>query len=209
MEQYNQKGQRKWSRVPGQTKQSIERPRGYYGANGECLVNPKGKNPGDVWKIPTQPFPKAHFATFPEKLIEPMIESSCPEWICKKCGKARVRITKPTEEYAKNLGKGYINKQQEEDTKKKEGKIGSASRIETYMDNKPVSTTAQYKTIGWTDCKCKSDWRPGVILDPFMGSGTVAVVAKRNRRNWTGIELNTDYIKIAEQRIKNTMGTLF
>lgn len=47
---------------------------------------------GDLWTIPTQPFPEAHFATFPEKLIEPMIKAGCPQWICKKCGKARVRI---------------------------------------------------------------------------------------------------------------------
>jgi len=53
-----------------------------------------GKNPGDVWMIPTQSFSEAHFATFPEKLIEPMIKAGCPQWICKKCGKARERIFK-------------------------------------------------------------------------------------------------------------------
>jgi len=84
--------------------------------------NPKGKNPGDVWKIATQPFPEAHFATFPEKLVEPMILSSCP--------------------------------------------------------------------------------KNGIALDPFMGSGTVAIVAKRLGRNYIGIELSKEYIKIAEQRIK-------
>ena len=38
-----------------------------------------GKNPGDVWTIPTQPYPEAHFATFPEKLLIKPILSSCPE----------------------------------------------------------------------------------------------------------------------------------
>jgi len=42
----------------------------------------------------------------------------------------------------------------------------------------------------------------GIVLDPFMGSGTVAVVAKRLGRNWLGIELNPDYIKIALKRIE-------
>lgn len=41
--------------------------------------NEKGKNPGDVWTLTSQPFPEAHFATFPEKLIVPMIKSGCPE----------------------------------------------------------------------------------------------------------------------------------
>jgi DNA modification methylase len=34
---------------------------------------PKGRNPGDVWTIPTQPFPSAHFAVMPPKLVEPCI----------------------------------------------------------------------------------------------------------------------------------------
>ena len=40
-----------------------------------------------------------------------------------------------------------------------------------------------------------------IVLDPFLGSGTVAVVAERNRRNWIGCELNPDYAAIAEARI--------
>jgi len=41
----------------------------------------------------------------------------------------------------------------------------------------------------------------GVVLDPFFGSGTVGVVAKKNNRKWIGIELNPEYAKIAEDRI--------
>jgi len=41
--------------------------------------NPLGKNPGDMWDIPTQPFPGAHFAVFPNSLIEPIIKSSSPK----------------------------------------------------------------------------------------------------------------------------------
>ena len=42
----------------------------------------------------------------------------------------------------------------------------------------------------------------GTIFDPFTGSGTTAIVALENDRNYIGTELNPDYIKIAEQRIK-------
>ena len=42
-----------------------------------------------------------------------------------------------------------------------------------------------------------------IILDPFMGSGTVGVVAKRLKRKYIGIELNPKYIEMAEKRIKN------
>jgi len=49
----------------------------------------------------------------------------------------------------------------------------------------------------------------GIILDPFMGSGTVGVVAKKLGRNFIGIELNKDYIKIAEKRIASVPKSLF
>ncbi len=41
-----------------------------------------------------------------------------------------------------------------------------------------------------------------VVLDPFMGSGTVAVVAQNLGRKWIGIELNPEYKAMAERRIK-------
>lgn len=44
------------------------------------------------------------------------------------------------------------------------------------------------------------------ILDPFMGSGTTGVACMKTGRNFIGIELDPDYYRIAEQRIKNTAG---
>ena len=85
-------------------------------------LNPQGRNKRCVWKIPTQPFPEAHFAVYPEKLCVTPIKAGCPP--------------------------------------------------------------------------------KGVVLDPFMGSGTTAVVARKLGRNWVGIELNPDYIKIAERRLR-------
>ena len=41
----------------------------------------------------------------------------------------------------------------------------------------------------------------GVVLDPFMGSGTTARVARAYKRNFIGYELNPDYIKIIQQKI--------
>jgi len=44
----------------------------------------------------------------------------------------------------------------------------------------------------------------GVILDPFVGSGTTCIAAKLLNRKWIGIELNSDYVKIAKERISKT-----
>lgn len=46
----------------------------------------------------------------------------------------------------------------------------------------------------------------GIVLDPFMGAGTTALVARKFNRNFIGIELNPEYIKIAEKRLKKELG---
>lgn len=48
-----------------------------------------------------------------------------------------------------------------------------------------------------------------LVLDPFMGSGTTAVVAKKLGRQYVGYELEPEYIKIAEKRLKDEVPTLF
>ncbi len=147
-----------------------------------------GKNPGDVWTIPTQPYPEAHFATFPEKLIIKPILSSCPEWICNKCGKARVRISKVKSNYTK--------------------------RENTYQpNNEPTKVdstgwkTPDTKTIGWTDCGCNVGWRPGITLDLFAGSGTTLAVSKRLGRQFIGYEIVKSYIPLIRKSLEkeNTM----
>jgi site-specific DNA-methyltransferase (adenine-specific) len=48
-----------------------------------------------------------------------------------------------------------------------------------------------------------------VVLDPFCGSGTVGVVCKETGRNFTGIEINPNYVKIAKERIDKVVGNVF
>ena len=43
----------------------------------------------------------------------------------------------------------------------------------------------------------------GIVLDPFMGSGTTGVACKLTNRDFIGIEMNEEYMKIAQSRIKN------
>jgi DNA modification methylase len=84
--------------------------------------NPAGRNIRTVWTIATHPYPEAHFATFPPKLVEPCIKAGCPEG--------------------------------------------------------------------------------GTVLDPFLGSGTTAEVARKLGRNCVGFELNEDYRPLIEDRLK-------
>jgi len=155
-------------------------------------LNPSGKNPGDVWTIPTQPYPEAHFATFPEKLIIRPILSSCPEWICKKCGKARVRITK--KDNPDHTGKTDS-----------EYKIGqNANRLALLRQaarERGEEFVNKIITIGWTDCGCNAGWRPGIALDPMCGSGTTLAVAKKKNRQFIGYEIVKSYIPLIKKKL--------
>jgi site-specific DNA-methyltransferase (adenine-specific) len=53
-------------------------------------------------------------------------------------------------------------------------------------------------------CECFAPTRPGVVLDPFMGTGTTAVVAERLNRDWLGVELNPTFSKLAEDRLRTS-----
>jgi len=150
-------------------------------------INPLGKNPSDVWTIPTEPFPEAHFATFPEKLVEPMIRAGCPQWICEKCGKARERIVE-------------VEKQIYREVKTKGKDAYEQHDGEQFYYKKRWN--AIHHTVGWTDCGCNAGWRPGIVLDPFMGSGTTGVVARKLARSFVGIELNPSYCEMARRRIE-------
>jgi DNA modification methylase len=86
-----------------------------------------GKNPGDVWTINTEPFPEAHFATFPTELVRRCIRAGCP--------------------------------------------------------------------------------KDGIVLDPFVGSGTTIKVAIEERKNCIGIEIVPEYVKMTIKRcnLKNNL----
>ncbi len=133
-----------------------------------------GKNPADVWKIGTTPSSFGHFAMFPEKLIERPIRAGCPERVCKRCGTPKLtrKVFSPTE-FAQGT---------ELSSRKKKG-------------------NEQATIVEVLACKCKRGSDPGIVLDPFMGAGTTAVVAKRLGRRFIGFELNPEYVETANQRL--------
>lgn len=53
-----------------------------------------------------------------------------------------------------------------------------------------------------TDCIKAGCPAGGVVLDPFMGAGTIAVVARKLERDYIGFELNPDYVELANNRIR-------
>ncbi|MEO8493470.1 MAG: site-specific DNA-methyltransferase [Planctomycetota bacterium] len=91
-------------------------------ARWDQAFHPKGRNKRTVWSISLSKFREAHFAVFPESLVENCIKAGCPE--------------------------------------------------------------------------------NGVVLDPFSGSGTVALVANRLQRHYVGIDCVDDYCEMARKRLR-------
>ena len=54
-------------------------------------------------------------------------------------------------------------------------------------------------------CRCEARAEPGIVLDPFMGSGTTAISAAKLGRDWLGIDINPDFVELAENRIRTAL----
>ena len=67
----------------------------------------------------------------------------------------------------------------------------------------------EYKGEYLTDCGCNAGFEGGIVLDPFSGAGTTAVVAKKQGKNYLGIELKQEYIDMANKRIRKIPESLF
>jgi site-specific DNA-methyltransferase (adenine-specific) len=149
------------------------------GAVGHLL----GKNPGDVWQLPGANFSGAHFATFPPALVETPLRATCPELICEACGAPFRRVSQ------------ILNQEERGPTRR----YDRGPRVRRY--DRRYSVVRQRGPLR-PGCSCGAPARPGVVLDPFFGAGTIGVVAEQNGRDWLGIELNPEYAAIAEERIQ-------
>ena len=149
---------------------------------------PGGRNRRTVWTIATQAFPGAHFATFPEALVEPCIKAGTSErGVCPSCGAPWARETKVDYE---NPGNRTTNGPRS--TKNRDITAGFAQRLERH-------TT----TIGFRpSCTCGGDPVPAIVMDIFGGSGTTSQVARSLHRSSIYIDRSQKYAQLAREKIK-------
>jgi DNA modification methylase len=152
------------------------------------------RNKRTVWTVATHPLKEAHFATFPPALIEPCILAGTSErGVCPECGKAWVRQVGKQTIYLSNAAKAG--------TTALAGKGHTSSQVRENHDIR-LGPCTQTETIGWLpSCQCSCDPVPAVVLDPFFGAGTTGLVAKKLGRCFIGIELNPEYIGMAQKRV--------
>lgn len=161
-------------------------------SDGSVFTGSATRNRRTVWTIPTNPFPDAHFATYPEDLVAPMLlAGTSAKGCCGKCGSPWGRIVEHVPNPAGISGGEHREPERDGGIQKHRPR-----------DYEAEAKIGQSRTLGWEpSCKCKADIVPCTILDPFMGAGTTALVALKAGRNFCGIELNPEYVEIAERRI--------
>ncbi len=154
---------------------------------GQREYNPAGRNLRTVWSIATQPYPGAHFATFPEKLVEPCIKAGAPEKVCGECGAGWRRVTESEYEFTQAV----------HNRTKHQGEQTFGDRSATMG----VPATKHVRTLGFIpSCKHDAETVPATVLDPFAGSGTVGMVAQSLSRRAVLIDLNGNYLVQAMSR---------
>jgi hypothetical protein len=146
-----------------------------------------GANLRNWWYINPQPFTGgAHFAVFPTRLVEPCVLAGCPLRVCPACGAPWVRRTE-RERIAPAPASGW----------REAGARGDHGRSAGDLHGRVVT-----RDLGWAP-GCAHGLEPigGVVLDPFVGSGTTVMVALRHGRRGIGIELSPAYAEMARNRI--------
>jgi hypothetical protein len=153
-----------------------------------------GAPPLDYWVIPTHPFKGSHYATFPPALCVTPIEAMCPRRVCRTCGKPSERITgEPEYVQTRNGGTPAVLDQREGT------QVDPMARQWATPGMGDNGVTRTVETLGWSDCG-HDNWRPGLVLDPFAGSGTTLQVATGHGRDAIGIDLDPRNAELARQR---------
>jgi DNA modification methylase len=152
---------------------------------------PSTRNRRSVWTVATRPYKGAHFATFPPALIEPCILAGSAAQACEHCGAAWVRMVERT---------AMVLRRSERTHEK------GRTRSSGTMLAPPTSTTLGFEP----GCSCADNTGTArsVVLDPFGGSGTTAVVATRHNRNAISIELNAAYLPLQHERLAKEQPSL-
>lgn len=148
---------------------------------------PPGRNKRDVWTVASHPYPEAHFATMPPKLVESCILAGTSPRACEHCGSPWRQQTERTPMIIRNGPKAG----------------GYGSRTTDGLSGTMVAPS-ETRTLGWQPtCTCKNNTGSAacVVFDPFMGAGTVALVALKHNRQYLGIELNPEYVKLTQKRL--------
>lgn len=160
--------------------------------------NPLGKLPGSVWEIPSQPLTVPahlgvdHFAAFPMELPRRIILGWSPSGICTECGEGRRPVALREQEWTGRTNSGRAKRQ-----------LADGIGLSRGHNAAGYPHTVSRTTITGYACACPQPdalARPAVVLDPFGGTGTTALVAAMHGRTGISVDRSADYCRLARWR---------
>lgn len=199
----------------------------YYDLYGYANAVGNGANPGDVWTIPPQRNMSRHLAPFPEEIARRAMILGCPTAVCRTCLRPRDRILRRTTELDTSRPQARRAMAIAEEAQLTEAHLRAVQATGVSDSGKALVTQngtgrnsrevrrlaaeakavlggyfreftfAKRVTAGWSDCG-HDDWIPGVVLDPFVGTGTTLRVAEEIGRSAIGVDLDITPLR-AEQ----------
>jgi DNA modification methylase len=167
---------------------------------GPDSTNPLGKVPGSVWTMPSEPLVVPdhlgvdHFAAFPSELPRRCILGWTPSGWCTVCGEARRPVVEKTK-VLDHASPGMV------------GAYRDASEPDG-NDRGINGSKGVYRSEAITGYRCAcptpdAPTRPAVVLDPFAGTGTTPAVAHHLGRHGVGVDLSSDYLRLAAWRCRH------
>ena len=150
----------------------------------------------DTWTITTQPSRLAHYAMWPAKLAERLVLSMCPAEVCTVCGEPRRRV-----ERAQRVVNGVIHGK----TRVAPTRYDGGGSVATGSRN---NFGTDLETLGWTDCGHDA-FAPGMVLDPFAGTGTTLAVADLHGRHGIGFDIDARNAQLMDARRAEVARNLF
>jgi DNA modification methylase len=182
------------------------------------FTHPAGRLPGSVWEIAASPLSVpdrvaharccggrrrdgcdqglAHYAAFPPELARRIIAGWSPPGVCTACGQGRRPVS--VGEYRKHRPSGGTMSRVERGTKIPDGGAGHWGTFGTNLLHDVAIT-------GYA-CACPvpgAPTRPAVVVDPFGGTGTTALVASVLGRTGITVDLSLDYCRLAAWRTRD------
>ena len=183
---------------PPTTKYAEATAQGFAGA-AESLSRPgrewnaypaAGRNPRSVLDVPTAPYKGAHYATFPPNLIAPLIRATCPRWACPVCGQGWAAVVEMTAEYRAVLDSGRA-------WQTDKGKPDEFTN--RHNSDHPSQVPQKNSVLGYRPtCEhphTQEEAVPGIVFDPFVGSGTTVKVAQDLLRRGIGLDISRPYLE--------------
>ncbi|MFI6496846.1 DNA-methyltransferase [Nonomuraea typhae] len=160
-------------------------------------VNPLGALPGSVWEIASQPLlvpdhlQADHYAAYPFEIPRRIIRGWSPPGICTACGEGRRPVSSRHAEQAPSSIQGARDRV-----------AATGGAISGGTERSTLRGTATRVVTGYA-CACRNPdapTAPAVVLDPFGGSGTTALVASVLGRTGISVDRSADYCRIAAWR---------